>query len=110
MTQGILEDRAKQVWHGPEICRLDADGSKGTASDVELVPKADIDVRYLGLGRSMSRPLRQRLEQLLCRYEEMGDTFLDLRELLRRLMVTGSALLSDERMGKGSSPTEIPTF
>lgn len=43
----------------------------------------------------MSRPLRQRLEQLLCRYEEMCDTLLDLRELLRRLLVEvtgGSAL------------------
>lgn len=80
MAESGFENVAQGVGNIAQVRDVDVDGSEGSAGHVELVSKADIDIRDLRVGSLAARPLCQSLEQLLRRDEKMGNALFDLRQ------------------------------
>ena len=56
LAQRLLENASQQLGHVAQVVGVDADGIEGARGDVELIPKAHVDVGDLALGGGPARP------------------------------------------------------
>ncbi len=77
LAEGGLEAlRSSLTLPRSDVC--DVDGRKGAHAAVEFIAQSYVYIGDLGVGGLPAGPLRQRLEELLSRDEEVRDTLFNL--------------------------------
>lgn len=85
LAQRLLQNGSQQFGNWTKIRSIDPNAIECSASNVEFVSQADVDIGNLSFCGSMARPLRQSLKKLFCGYQKMSDALFDLGQLLARL-------------------------